>query len=51
VQATHPIGWGVPHWTLDAVIRRFKWVDDGLELFGRRFLRGQATSLYLLASK
>lgn len=51
VQTTHPIGWGVPHWTLDAVVRRFKWVDDGLEMLGRRFLRGQATSLYLLASK
>jgi SAM-dependent methyltransferase len=51
VRNIHFIGWGVPHWTLDAVIRRFKWVDDGLEKLGRRFLQGQATSLYLLLSK
>lgn len=51
VEKVHPIGWGVPHWTLDAVIRRFKWVDDGLEKLGRRFFQGQATSLYLLLSK
>ena len=51
VQNVHPIGWGVPHWTLDAVIRRFGWVDDGLEKLGRRFFPGQATSLYLLVSK
>ncbi len=31
VKKIHPIGWGVPHWTLDAVVRRFKWIDDGLE--------------------
>ena len=41
----------MPHWTLDAVVRRFKWVDDGLEKLGRRFLPGQATSLYLLLIK
>jgi SAM-dependent methyltransferase len=51
VQTVHPIGWGVPHWTLDAMIRRFKWVDDGLEMLGRRFLPGQASSLYALLSK
>lgn len=37
VQYVHRMGWGVPHWTLDALIRRFKWVDDGLEMLGRRF--------------
>jgi SAM-dependent methyltransferase len=51
VQNVFPIGWGVPHWTLDAVVRRFKWIDDGFEKLGRRFLPGQATSLYLLLSK
>ena len=51
VETVHPIGWGVPHWTLDAAVRRFKWVDDGLERLGRRFLPGQSTSLYLLLSK
>ena len=51
VQAVDPIGWGVPHWTLDALIRRFRWVDDALEQVGRRCLRSQATSLYLLLTK
>lgn len=51
VRRTLPIGWGVPHWTLDAIIRRFKWADDLLESVGRRFMPGQATSLYLLLTK
>ncbi len=51
VEKTHHIGWGVPHWTLDAVVRRFKWVDDGLEWVGRRFFPAQASSLYVLLSK
>jgi SAM-dependent methyltransferase len=51
VQKIHPIGWGVPHWTLDALIRRFKLVDDGLEMLGRRFLPSQASSLYVALSK
>lgn len=51
LKAVHPIGWGVPHWTLDALIRRFKWIDDGLEAVGRRLLPSQATSLYVLLGK
>lgn len=51
LEKVHPIGWGVPHWTLDATIRRFKWVDDLLESVGSRLMPGQATSLYLLLSK
>lgn len=51
IREVHSIGWGVPHWTLDAVVRRYKWVDDGLEWLGRRFLPSQATSLYLLLGK
>jgi SAM-dependent methyltransferase len=51
LREVHPIGWGVPHWTLDALIRRFEWVDDGLEALGRRWLPSQATSLYLLLGK
>jgi SAM-dependent methyltransferase len=43
-----PIGWGVPHWTLDSMIRGHRVVDDALEAVGRRFLRSQATSLYLI---
>ena len=51
VKRIFPIGWGVPHWTLDAIVRRFKLVDDMFEAFGRRFLPSQATSLYLLLTK
>jgi 2-polyprenyl-3-methyl-5-hydroxy-6-metoxy-1,4-benzoquinol methylase len=46
-----PIGWGVPHWGLDARVRGVKAVDDAFEAVGRRFLRGQATSLYAVLTK
>ena len=45
------IGWGPPHWGLDARIRGYKWVDDAFELFGRIFFPRQASSLYVLAVK
>lgn len=51
VQDTHALGWGLPHWTLDALVRRWKWVDDLFETIGKRFLPGQATSLYLILRK
>lgn len=47
----HPIGWGVPHWGLDARIRGHKAVDDAFESIGRRLLPGQATSLYAVVTK
>lgn len=51
VREIHALGWGVPHWSMDAAIRRFKWVDDIMESVGRRLLPKQATSLYLLLGK
>lgn len=45
------IGYGVPHWTLDAVLRQFKFVDDAFEAFGNAVYPRQATSLYLSLSK
>lgn len=45
------IGWGVPHWSLDARLRRRKWVDDALEIVGRTLFPSQATSLYLVLTK
>ncbi|MBM4201856.1 MAG: class I SAM-dependent methyltransferase [Gammaproteobacteria bacterium] len=51
VRAVHPIGWGVPHWGIDAVLRQWRWIDDLLEAVGRRLCPSQATSLYLLATK
>lgn len=50
VQEVYPIGWGVPHWTLDALLRRFRWVDDAFEAIGRVLLPSQTTSLYLVLS-
>ncbi len=51
VQEIHPMGWGLPHWTLDALVRRWKWVDDLFETIGKRWFPGQATSLYLILHK
>ena len=51
VQDIHPIGWGLPHWTLDAMVRGSKWVDDLFEKVGRVLLPSQASSLYLVLSK
>jgi SAM-dependent methyltransferase len=48
VLETTPIGWGLPHWTLDARVRGRKAVDDLFERIGRRLLPSQATSLYLV---
>jgi hypothetical protein len=45
------IGWGLPHWTLDSLVRRFKWVDELFETVGRALLPSQATSLYLILEK
>jgi len=51
IKEIHHIGWGVPHWTLDAVLRNFKIIDDMFEIIGRKLCPEQATSLYLLLSK
>ncbi len=46
-----PIGWGVPYWWLDSMIRGYKWIDDLFEAVGARLFPSQATSLYLILSK
>lgn len=51
VQECEHIGWGVPHWTLDYIVRRFKIVDDVLEAVGRRVIPNQATSLFVLCTR
>lgn len=51
VANVHYMGWGVPHWRLDSLVRGFKFVDDALETAGRALLKSQATSLYLLLEK
>lgn len=45
------LGWGPPHWGWDGRIRKYKWVDDGFELFGKLLIPKQASSLYILATK
>jgi ubiquinone/menaquinone biosynthesis C-methylase UbiE len=51
VRETKHIGYGVPHWTLDAGLRQFKVLDDLFETVGQVVCPKQATSLYLLLSK
>lgn len=51
VERTEHIGWGVPSFTLDALVRRFAWVDEAFERVGRRVAPRQATSLYLVLRK
>ncbi len=45
------LGWSLPHWGLDARIRKYQWVDDLFDFFGRRLIPTQSTSLYALATK
>jgi SAM-dependent methyltransferase len=45
------MGWGPPDWRLDGRIRKYKFVDDLFEVAGRTFLRRQASSLYLIATR
>jgi SAM-dependent methyltransferase len=51
VQEIKHIGYGIPHWTLDAGLRQFKILDDVFEAFGQAVFPKQATSLYLSLSK
>lgn len=51
IKEIHHIGWGIPHWSLDSIIRGYKWVDDFFEIVGRTFFPFQATSLYAVLSK
>jgi SAM-dependent methyltransferase len=51
VRAIKHMGYGVPHWTLDAGLRQFKILDDAFESLGKAAFPKQATSLYLALSK
>lgn len=51
VREVEHIGWGLPHWTLDALVRGRRRVDDAFERIGRRLAPGQASSLYLVLSR
>ena len=45
------LGWGPPHWGWDGRVRKYKWLDDAFEIFGKVFIPHQASSLYILAIK
>ena len=45
------IGYGLPHWSLDALVRQHKWAHDLLDSVGKRVMPRQASSLYILAEK
>lgn len=48
VESVHHIGYGVPHWSLDARLRSHGWVEAAFERLGRTVAPSQATSLYLV---
>jgi len=45
------IGWGIPIWRLDPILRKHKPFDDLFEFFGKKLFKKQATSLYLILEK
>jgi hypothetical protein len=51
IQEIKHIGYGVPHWSLDTIIRQSKVVDDVLDVVGRSFWPKLATSLYFSLTK
>lgn len=51
VREVEGLGWGLPHWSLDARVRGRRWVDDAFERVGRRVIPGQASSLYIVLGK
>ncbi len=50
ISEVHAMGWGPPDFALDGRWRQHKWVDDLFEMVGKRVLRSQASSLYVLAT-
>jgi len=45
------LGYGVPHWSIDKLIRRFRAVDELFHIIGKAFFPRQSSSLYLLFRK
>ncbi|MEX0910850.1 MAG: methyltransferase domain-containing protein, partial [Nitrosopumilaceae archaeon] len=45
------MGWGIPIWSLDSRIRKYKIIDDLFELIGKRLFKSQSTSLYIILEK
>jgi len=51
VVQTKRLGYGIPHWTIDSIIRQNKIIHVFLDVIGRLFFSSQATSLYLILQK
>ena len=51
IEEVKRLGWGLPHWRLDAMVRGAKILDDLFEIVGRRLIPGQASSLYFVLAK
>ncbi len=51
IQEIKSLGWGLPHWTFDSMVRGYKIIDDLFEFFGKLFLPKQASSLYFIIRK
>lgn len=51
VQEVKHIGWGVPHFKFDEMLRKHKFFDDFFEFIGSRLYHKQATSLYIILEK
>ena len=45
------LGYGPPCWSLDAMIRKYKIVDDLFENIGKLFFKYQSSSLYIICTK
>jgi SAM-dependent methyltransferase len=45
------MGYGLPHWSGDAVFRNIPGMDDVMEQIGNRFFADQASSMYLILRK
>lgn len=45
------IGWGLPHFGYDSMVRGVKIIDDLFSFFGRLFIKKQASSLFMILRK
>ncbi len=51
VQETKYLGYGIPHWSLDSHIRKFKILESIFENVGRFICPRQASSIYVILRK
>ena len=51
VQETKYLGYGIPHWSLDSHIRKYKFFESLFENVGRYIYPRQASSIYVILRK